>query len=210
VIMKGTAYSFAREVDRQIEELTRKDYLRRRGRGKLLREELYPISRLALHLKQPGLEIEVEAYEDDGPVDGHILESGFREREFDIEVTSDYSYDESLRDELLVEKGVAWGAGEIYRDKNSRKVVATCGVVDGDAHVDDVSKAVVRLFRNKASKSYPPNTILIISFDEIRLFGHYSWNQMLSRVGDEGGLSDSDFQAIYLFNIATNELHKAA
>src|SRR5437879_9419619 len=51
VIMKGTAYSFAKEVDRQIEELTLNDYLRRRGRGKLLREELYPISRLALHLR---------------------------------------------------------------------------------------------------------------------------------------------------------------
>jgi hypothetical protein len=208
--MKGTAYSFAQQVDREIEALSLSDYIRRKDRGKLLREELYPISRLALHLKQPGLEIQVEAFEDDGPVDGHIWESGFREREFDIEVTSDYSYDESLRDELFIAEGAAWGAGEIYRDKNSRKVVATCGVVDGDAHLDDVSKAVVRLFRNKASKSYPPNTILIISFDEIRLFGHYAWNQMLSRVSDEGGLSGSDFPAIYLFNIATNELHRAA
>ena len=204
--MKGTAYWFAQEVDRQIEMLTRSDYLRRIGRGKLLREELYPISRLGLHLKQPGLQIEVEAFEDDGPIDGHIQESGFREQEFDIEVTSDYSYDESLRDELLVAEGVAWGAGEIYRDKTSRRVVAAPGVVDHDAHLNNVSKAVVRLFRNKASMLYPPNTVLIICFDEIKLFGHYTWNQMLSRVANEGGLSGSAFRAIYLFNIATNEL----
>lgn len=106
--MNGTAYSFAQQVDREIEALSLSDYIRRKERGKRLRDELYPICRLALHLKQPGLEIEVEAFEDDGPVDGHIRESGFREEEFDIEVTSDYSHDESLRDELLVAEGVAW------------------------------------------------------------------------------------------------------
>jgi hypothetical protein len=89
-------------------------------------------------------------------------------------------------------------------------VVASPGAVDHDAHFDNVARAVVRLFRNKASKSYPPNTVLIISFDEIKLFGHYSWNQMLSRVATEGGLSGSAFRSIYLFNIATNELQTAA
>jgi len=125
--MKSTAYCFAKEVDRKIEELTRDDYLRRKGRGKRLREELYPISRLALHLKQPGLEIEVEASEDDGPVDGHIREFGFCEQEFDVEVTSDYGHDESLRDELLVAESFTWGTGEIRRDKTSLEVVATPG-----------------------------------------------------------------------------------
>jgi hypothetical protein len=208
--MKGTAYSFAQQVDREIEALSLSAYIQRKDRAKLLREELYPISRLALHLKQPGLEIEVEGFEDNGPVDGHIRESGFREQEFDIEVTSDYSYDESLRGELLVAEGVTWGAGEIYRDKTSRRVVALPGAVDHEAYIDNIAKAVVRLFRNKASKSYPPNTALIISFDEIKLFGFQSWNQMLSRVTTEGGLSDSAFRSIYLFNIATNELERVA
>jgi len=208
--MKGTAYSFAEQVDREIETLTESDYLRRRDRGKRLREELYPISRLALQLKQPGLEIEVEGFENDGPVDGHIRETGFREEEFDIEVTSDYSYEESLRDELLVAEGVAWGAGDIYRDKMSRNVVATAGVVDHDEHVERVCEAVIRLFRNKSVVSYPPNTVLIICFDEIKLFGHYSWSQMLSCVGAQGGLAGSAFRSIYLFNMATNELQNAA
>jgi hypothetical protein len=208
--MKGTAYSFAQQVDREIEALPENDYLRRKGRGKRLREELYPLSRLALQLKQPGIEIEVEAFEDDGPVDGHIRESGFREQEFNIEVTSDYSYDESLRDELLVTEGFSWGAGEIYRDRSSRKVIASPGVVDHDAQFNNIAKAVVRLFRNKTSKSYPPNTILIISFDEISLQGYYGWNQLLSRVASEGGLLGSTFDSIYLFNIATNEFHRAA
>lgn len=208
--MKGNAYSFAQQVDQEIEALRENDYLRRKGRGKRLREELYPLSRLALHLKQPGLEIEIEAFEDDGPVDGHIRQSGFREQEFYVEVTSDYGYDESLRDELFVTEGFSWGAGEIYRDRTSRKVIASPGVVDHDAHFNNISKAVVRLFRNKTSISYPPNTILIISFDEISLQGYYGWNQMLSRIASEGGLSGSAFNSIYLLNIATNEFHRAA
>lgn len=208
--MKNTAYLFAKEVDRQIEELTRNDYLRRIGCGKLLQEELYPISRLALHLKQPGLEIEVEAFEDDRPADGHIRESGFREREFDVQITSDYSYDESLRDELLVTQGVSCGAGEIRRDKTSGKVIATPGAVDINEYFDRVSKSVIRLFRKKAAMPYGPNTVLIIAFDEIKLYGHFSWNQMLSLVEKAGGLSGSAFQSVYLFNIATNELQNVA
>jgi hypothetical protein len=105
--MKDTAYSFAREVDQQIEALAPDDYHRKFGRSKQLQEELYPISRLALQLKQPGLEVEVEAFEDDGPVDGYIRISGFREREFDVEVTCVYDYNESLRRELLVSEGSA-------------------------------------------------------------------------------------------------------
>jgi hypothetical protein len=52
--MKDDAYSFAKEVDRQIEALSLDDYLGRRGRGKALREELYPISRRLL-MKSRGL-----------------------------------------------------------------------------------------------------------------------------------------------------------
>ena len=208
--MKADAYSFAKQLDQEIEALSKSDYLRRRGRAKRLREELYPISRLALYLKQPGLGIEVEAFENDGPVDGHIRESGFREREFDIEVTAEYCYDESLRDELLDAEGVSWGAGDIHRDKNSGKMIASPGVVNNDAHFDAVSDAIVRLFRNKTSKTYPPKTALIIAFDEIKLLGHYGWNQVLTRVASQGGLTASAFDSVYLFNVATNEMCRAA
>jgi hypothetical protein len=208
--MKGDAYSFAKDVDQQIEALALHDYLRRRGRGKLLREELYPISRLALHLKQPGLEVDVEAFEDDGPADGHIHESGFRDQEFDVQVTSDYSYDESLRDELLAAEGVSWGAGDIHRDRSSGKVIASPGAVDHDEHFKRISESAVRLFRKKAAIPYGPNTVLIISFDDITLSGHYAWKELMSFVDQEGGLSGSAFRSVYLFNIGTNELQRAA
>src|SRR5439155_6471131 len=122
----------------------------------------------------------VEAFEDDRPADGHIRESGFRDEEFDVQVTSDYSYDESLRDELLVAEGISWGAGEIYRDRSSGKVIASPGVVDHDEHFERISKSLQHLFQKKAAIAYGSNTVLIISFDEIRLSGSYAWNKLMS------------------------------
>ena len=128
--MKGTAYLFASEVDRQIEALLEAEYLMRRDRGKVLQEELLPISRLALHLKQPGQEVEVEAFENDGEADGYIRVTGFREQEFNVQVTCAFTYEESMRRELLVTEWAAPGAGDIYRDRKTKQIVATGAATD--------------------------------------------------------------------------------
>lgn len=208
--MKDTAYSFAQEVDRQIEALSPADYHRRIGRSKRLREELYPISRLALLLKQPGLEVEVEAFEDSGAADGRIRVFGFREGEFDVQVTCDYNYEESLRSELLVSEGCTPGAGDIYRDKKTKKIIATIGGVDYDEHFERVARAVMTLFQKKSSLAYGPNTFLIIGFDEVKLYGLASWNRLVRILGEKGGMVNSGFSAVYLFNCATNEMQCVA
>ncbi len=147
--MKRNAFEFAQEVDRQIEQLSIEEYHLRQGRGKLLQEELLPISRLGIHFKVPGLNVEVEAFENDGPVGGHISISGFRSEEFDVQVTYIYSYEESLRRELLLSQGVAPAAGVIFRDKRSRKIVSTMTSVDLEQHIDDLANAVVERFEKK-------------------------------------------------------------
>ena len=104
--MKADAYTFASEVDWEIEGLPDDVYQRRSGRGKLLREELLPLSRLGLRMKQPGLNVEVESFEDDRPADGIVRISGFRSREFEVQVTfAGYGYQEALRAEHLVKRG---------------------------------------------------------------------------------------------------------
>lgn len=80
-------FDFAARVDRDIEGLTATAGRLRKGRAKRLLEELLPISRLALALKTPGLAVDVVAHENSGAVDGHIWISGYRQAEFDIEVT---------------------------------------------------------------------------------------------------------------------------
>lgn len=71
-IMRNSVFDFAVEVDRQISTLTREQFYLRTGRAKWLLEELYPLSRFALRLKYPGNDPEVEAFEDDGPLDGVV------------------------------------------------------------------------------------------------------------------------------------------
>jgi hypothetical protein len=208
--MKGTAYSFAQEVDRQIEVLSLADYHLRSGRSKRLREELYPISRLALHIKQPGLEVEVEAFENSGTADGRIRVSGFWEDDFEVQVICDHSYEESLRSEMLASEGYTPGAGEIARDKKTKRLVAISAAVDHDEHFDRIAKAVLALFQKKASLAYGSSTFLIIAFDEVKLRGLASWTRLFRTLEAKGGLANSNFVAVYLFNCATNEMQKAA
>ncbi len=210
--MKCQAFEFAGEVDRQIEQLSSEDLHLRRGRAKRLQEELLPISRLALHFKLPGLNVVVEAFEDDGPVDGHILVSGFRAEEFNVEVTCSHDYKESMRSELLHSQGVVPGAGPISRDKLTRRVVAKMAAThaDHDVRIRSVAHVVAELFRKKAAKVYPSNTVLLIAFDDVSVYRNHAWGILLAEVEAVGGLRGSSFRWVFLFNCANNELQQAA
>lgn len=209
--MKSSAYEFSSRVDHQIEALSTEDYHRRIGRSKRLREELYPLSRLALHLKQPGTTVEVEAFEDSGRADGCIRITGFFDSQFEVQVTyAGYGGKDALRDKLLVSEGVSPCAGEIEREKGSGRIVATMGVVDCDEHVTRIASAVLERFYAKVRKSYAPGTVLLIAFDEVKLKSRTNWDQLFSAVDGQGGMSDSPFAQVYLFNGSTNELRRAA
>ncbi|MEM7245917.1 MAG: hypothetical protein AAF533_11270 [Acidobacteriota bacterium] len=202
--MRATAYLFAQEVDEQVEALSNEDYHLRRGRAKLLLEELYPISRLALHFKQPGLRAEVEAFEDSSAADAHIQLTGFREQDFDVQVTCTHDAEEALRSELLVRDGWAPGAGPIH--KKTKEVEAELTAADYDGHVALVSTAIQDRFQQKQhAYSYGPNTILLIGFDEVRLSGRHYWSQLLAWLDRKLERSDK-FLAVFLFNCATAEL----
>jgi hypothetical protein len=209
--MKAAAYEFASLVDREIEALSNRGFLRRAGRSKRLVEELYPLSRLGLHLKHPGLAVEVEAFEDSGGPDGLISIQGFQERTFEVQITyADYGYEEALRSELLVEKGTCPGAGEIRRDKIAGAVVAVMGAVDSREHVQRISTAVAERLRAKAQKQCDRSTVLLIAFHEVKLYGWGDWKEVLSSVRDELDNSANPFSEVYLFNGARNELRGVA
>ncbi|WP_211462901.1 hypothetical protein [Collimonas silvisoli] len=203
-------YAFATEIDRCIEALSEKDYHQKIGRSKTLREELYPLSRLALSYKQPGLDVAVEGFENSGRADGRIRITGYFDREFEVQVTyAGYDGDDALRAELLVFRGCAPGAGPIHRDKKSGGVIATMSAVDCDEHIERLSVAIKTQFWKKASKRYHPGTVLLIACEEIKLRGRIGWKQLLSAIEREGGFTESQFAEVYLFNGATNELYNA-
>ncbi|MBT9514696.1 MAG: hypothetical protein IV104_20340 [Acidovorax sp.] len=209
--MKKSAYLFAAEVDRLIEALPYDHYHRRVGRAKTLREELLPLSRLALLLKQPGLEVEVEAFEDGGRADGHMRISGFHELEFEVQLTyAGYGDKEYLRSEMLVLQGCVPGAGSIQREKRNGPITAEIAAQDHDAHLSRASRAVVEAFERKKVKSYAIGTALVITFCEVRLSGKSEWSSLLDGIEEAGGLHGSQFASVYIFNEASNEIHRAA
>ncbi|MEQ1837542.1 MAG: hypothetical protein ABL858_04260 [Candidatus Nitrotoga sp.] len=209
--MKAQAYEFALMVDLQIEALSDNDYHRKVGRSKVLQEELYPLSRLGLHFKQPGIEVEVEGFENSGLADGQIVVTGFRERTFEVQLTyAGYSRDEALRAELLVSQGFAPGAGPIRKDRRNSPIVATMQAVDLGEHIDRIASAVMERFRNKANKCYALGTVLLIAFDDVKLCGRWNWEQLLLTLEGEITTSGTPFAEIYLFNGESNELRRVA
>lgn len=152
----------------------------------------------------------MEGFGNSGVADGHIVERGFRDREFDIQVTYVHDYEEALRRELMVKQGYAPGAGPIHRDKKSGAVVATMEAVDMDFHVRRAAAAITKRFETKAAISYPTGTVLVIAFEEVKLLGLRAWQDLLRLVDQGTTLNASRFQDVYVLNCATNELQKAA
>ena len=208
--MRHPAYTFAIEVERQIEALTQDEFHCRRGKSKVLQEEWYPIARLGLHLKQPGLEVDVEAFGNSGVADGHIAERGFRDRDFDIQVTYVHDYEEALRRELMVKQAFTPGAGPISRDKSSGAVVATMAAVDTGHNVERLAAALAERFQKKTMISYPPTTALILAFEDMMLRGRSSWAKLFASMDKQIVPGGSKFQFVYVLNCATNELHQVA
>jgi hypothetical protein len=208
--MKDSAYAFAAQVDRQIEEFSQEDYLKKSQRCKRLREEIYPISRLALFLKQPGCEVEVEAFENSGPVDGHITVRGFKPDSFDIEVTSTADYEEALRNELLVKRGCAPGFGKISRARKSRSIVADTQAYDDEELAMLLARSIVESYEAKTQKQYDTNTDLIVAFEEIKMRNRTAWHSLFEHIESLGGLSGGNFRSVYLLNCFTNEIYQAA
>ncbi|MGZ8251050.1 MAG: hypothetical protein ACXW1P_01785 [Methylophilaceae bacterium] len=207
--MEKDAYGFASEVDLMLTELSNEDYLRKFGRSKKLREELYPLSRLGLHFKLPGLSVEVKAFEDSGRADGYIRINGFIKREFEVQITlAGFGSKDALRAELLAAQGFSPLAGDIQRLPNG-EIIATMAAVDYDEYINRIATAIKERFADKAAKFYASGTVLLISFEEVNLSGRNNWELLFKELDKEGGLSDSSFAEVYLFNGATNELRKA-
>jgi hypothetical protein len=209
--MKAGAYEFAASVDARIEALSMEQYHKRPRPVNRLIEELYPLSRLALALKQPGLAVDVEAFEDSGRADGHISISGYLTNDFEVQVTfAGYGRTEALRSALLIQQGFAPGAGPIEQDKKTGKIAATMAAEDYYAPIKLLGTSICERSRTKAAKQYAQGTVLLIAFEDMRLRGRGWWKLLYSAIDDAGGLQRGNFSQIYLFNGCSNELHQVA
>ena len=153
--------------------------------------------------------VEVEAYEDDGPLDGTIHWGGVPPRTLDVEVTCVHSYEEALRNELMWLTGSTPGAGPIYRDKPTGKIVATSALVPTAEDMSRLGAAIIERFRKKCAKPYPTGTLLLIAFDDPTFFGFDLWRQLFAAIQEHGGLEGWRGE-VHIMNCGLNEIQFAA
>jgi hypothetical protein len=207
--MRITAYEFASSIEMRIEALSTEQYHNRKRPAKRLIEELHPLSRFALALKQPGLVVLVEAEENSGRADGHIWISGYLVKDFEVQVTfAGYEEKEALRSALLVQQGFAPGAGPI--EKIAGKIVATMEAEDYYGPVKKLAASICERVQAKTLKPYVPETVLIVAFEDMRMRGCGWWKLLYAAVGDAGGIERGRFAQVYLFNGCSNELQQVA
>lgn len=203
------AYQYLELVEGKIEALPSGDYLLKKSESsKFLLEEALPIAKLAISLKQPGLKIEVEAFDDDREEDGLITESGFRSNKLPVQVTHCYSYEQALRDEELALTGATFGAGPITRDKKSGKVVSEAGAQDTGAHISKLVESIAFVFEKKNNKNYATKMVLVISFSEVKLAGLSQWVLLFDQLKGRVRFPSSSFLRVYLYNSASNEIQR--
>jgi hypothetical protein len=209
--MTTTAFEFAASIDARIEAISTEQYHKRSRPVKRLIEELYPLSRLALAFKQPGLDVNAEAFENSGRADGHIWISGYLTRDFEVQVTfAGYAENDALRSALLVQEGFAPGAGPIERDKKTGKIIATMEAQDYYEPIKLLGASIIECTRKKVLKQYAAGTVLLVAFEDIRLRGCGWWKLLYSAIDNAGGLEKGSFSQIYLFNGCSNELQQVA
>jgi hypothetical protein len=199
-------YAFAHDVDKEIDSFSKYDYLNKIGHCKKLREEILPISRLALFLKKPGLDVGVETFEDSGEIDGHISIKGFYNNELDIQVSFIFNYEDALRNELLSKKGYASGFGMIYRDKGSKGIISKMEGTSDEDKVTLLSKAIIERFSDKQNKNYKNKMLLIIAFEDLTFSGRSAWKNLFKKLDEFKIPSDVNFSFGYLINCASNEV----
>ena len=208
--MRASAFEFALAVDQQIEALPRQEFILRTGRAKRLQEELYPLSRLALNFKFPGVNVEVESFEDNGPTDGVIRFNGHSTHELHIQVTYVHSYEEALRRELLWKTGSTPVAGSIVREKLSGQIVAVNAIFPSEEQINQLATSIIELHLKKSAKRYPRGTILLIAFDDPTFYGQDLWRRLFAAIDERGGLSGGGFADVHIFNCGTNDLQTDA
>jgi hypothetical protein len=209
--MKLQAYEFSKAIDERIESLTDDAYrLRNTRETKRLFEELLPLSRLAVALKQPGLNVDVEAFEDNREADGLIIVKGFRESELYVQITCDFNYEETLRNELLHTQGHSPSTGPISRNNKTREIEATLISINQNEHIERVAKSVSSLFLKKTEKQYKTKMVLLISCCEVKLKGLNQWSKLLQEINNNKPLNSNVFNGVYLFNECSNEIYRIA
>lgn len=78
--------------------------------------------------------------------------------------------------------------------------------IDHDEHIGYISEAVMNKFQKESLKSYGQGTVLLVTFEEIKLYGRSASSSLFGAIAEASGMAGGPFGEVYLFNGATNEI----
>jgi hypothetical protein len=124
--------------------------------------EAVPVSRLALLLATPGIEVHVTCFADSRNYDAEIEISGWRSRSFRVEVTTTEPDDVVLRRKALSRVGHVMLAGPIRAE--GRNVIAEPEMVNVHEEEQRRTALMLKRLRNKVeSGRYGANTAFLVT-----------------------------------------------
>lgn len=185
-----SAATFARRAFREVENLSRDDYLLRPGREiRPLIQEVLPLAMVAKHLDIPSRRVCCKYLgRTDDDCDGEIMlagewvESGFLKPRYNVEVTSAQFEKEHYIREALARYGSVFYDPEIKKERGSGQIISRAVVQDGDQIVKDSIRWVKDAVGKKVNKPkpYPQPCILVIALGLERPLGLSEWLSVVS------------------------------
>jgi hypothetical protein len=159
---------------------------------KRLIEELIPIARYVQARYREGRRIKVRWHSGSQPYDailwssGALVEKGFAPRKLLVEVTTSVHQNDYLARRLLHERGGSFGVKGISRDEKTGEIVSKPYGQVNDERTTDLASQILERLKSKASKEYPPGTILIVNCVPNGLIEDSEWSDAIVRVKQTG------------------------
>ena len=161
-------------------------------REKRLLEEMLPIARYIQERYRAGNRLKVRWLSGSQPYDAIIWTplSMARHtsipRKIFVEVTTSRHENTHLSRKQLHETGGSFGAKGIRINKTTRVPDSSPYVYSGPEHISDLACQIISRISDKAKKSYPPSTLLIINCETDTVILEDEWNEAIKQVKTTG------------------------
>jgi len=190
--------------------------LKRAGSYKKIVEELIPLAVYVLAKYSCDTQVKIkwksgnQNYDAISYNQGHRVRHGLLEKTTYLEVTTVQNQNDYLVREELICKGFSNGPYEINRNKQTKIIESLPIVNSGYDWIDNMVEILLERIKNKESKKYENNTVLIVSCTFPTLLSDLEWEYFISK--SKPNICPTSFKSVFVFerfNERKFEIHRA-
>jgi hypothetical protein len=171
---------------------------------KRLIEELLPIARYIQVKYREGRIMKVRWLKGNQPYDAILKQTGSMVEftklptECFLEATCAVHDNEYLLREAINNGEPVFGVRSLMRDKKTRKILSTPVVREYPKFINDFSKIIINRIRDKDSKGYPNNTVLIVDCRLDTIYLKDEWDKLIDIIKTDIG--SYKFMELFLYD----------